>query len=303
MTLGYRPRVEIRLLKYRDYRRPRDTLGIATQTDVIVALAAHDGIYVAPVPDEDLLWRGVIFVRKGPYTNAVLRFQIAFTDDYPARPPVITFLTDIFHPLIAPLTTYTYTTRDRASENISAGDEGKLPPGGLTLRHGFAEWCSIEAHTPEETIARDVISHTAPAVGGRPAARPHIIEVLQYMRVVLDTEAVIDSVPLEVAANPGAWHAWRSHRARLLEPRQLVSHTLDSRDRSMSPDKKQPGGARRPGEWNWTGVWEDRVRKAVQSSISDATLYGGDGSSQIEFSKLDDAAVAKLAQIAPAHAT
>jgi hypothetical protein len=34
------------------------------------------------------------------------------------------------------------------------------------------------------------------------------------------------------------------------------------------------GRNRRPGEWNWEGVWEDRVRKAVKASLSEPALYG-----------------------------
>jgi hypothetical protein len=51
-----------------------------------------------------------------------------------------------------------------------------------------------------------------------------------------------------------------------------------SSDRSLSPRAaQQPGGARRPGEWNWSGVFEDRVRKVVASSRADATVFGGGG--------------------------
>ena len=32
--------------------------------------------------------------------------------------------------------------------------------------------------------------------------------------------------------------------------------------------------ARKPGEWNWDGVWEVRVKKGIEGSISDAVLYG-----------------------------
>lgn len=181
----------------------------------------------------------------------------------------------MFHPLIAPLTTYTHTTRDRGSENVSAADDEKLPPGGLTLRHGFPEWYT-QTSTFGDNTERGVLSDTASAVEGRPTAYPHIIEVLQYIHVILDSEAVIDSVSLNVAANAGAWHAWRSYRSKAASSESSIG-----RNRSMSPSKQQPGGARRPGEWNWTGVWEDRVKKAIQASIADATLFGGDGNGQV----------------------
>lgn len=112
--------------------------------------------------------------------------------------------------------------------------------------------------------------------------RPHIVEVLQYIRVVFAVEAVLDSIPLSVAANSGAWHAWRSHRSSEANGRR-PSATQGSRDnsvgsieRSTSP-RQQPGGARKPGEWNWQGVWEDRVRKSVHGSNSDPMLFGAEG--------------------------
>lgn len=42
----------------------------------------------------------------------------------------------------------------------------------------------------------------------------------------------------------------------------------------------QPGevlspGRRKPGEWNWEGVWEDRVKKGIKASLSDPVLFGG----------------------------
>src|SRR5699024_3148272 len=56
-------------------------------------------------------------------------------------PPLVTFTTDIFHPLLVPLTTYTFTTgSDDATDTVSATDEERLPPGGFSLRHGFPHW-------------------------------------------------------------------------------------------------------------------------------------------------------------------
>lgn len=36
--------------------------------------------------------------------------------------------------------------------------------------------------------------------------------------------------------------------------------------------------ARRPGEWNWEGVWEERVKKGIAASLSEPVLFGGVGS-------------------------
>lgn len=63
-----------------------------------------------------------------------------FPPTYPAAPPSITFISDIFHPLVTPLTTYTYSTGSVSSDKASATDEERLPPGGFSLRHEFPHW-------------------------------------------------------------------------------------------------------------------------------------------------------------------
>src|SRR3954468_18567199 len=81
-----------------------------------------------------------IHISTGPYAPAVLRFQISFPATYPTLPPLVTFSTDVFHPLLTPLTTYTYTTGSSDTDTVSATDEERLPPGGFSLRHGFPQW-------------------------------------------------------------------------------------------------------------------------------------------------------------------
>lgn len=76
----------------------------------------------------------------GPYASAIVRFQIRFPDVYPDLPPLVTFATDVFHPLIVPLTTYTFSTNSASDDPVSATDEERLPPGGFSLRHGFPHW-------------------------------------------------------------------------------------------------------------------------------------------------------------------
>jgi hypothetical protein len=41
-------------------------------------------------------------VLTGYYADAVLKFTVQFPADYPSRPPVVHFLSDVFHPLIGP---------------------------------------------------------------------------------------------------------------------------------------------------------------------------------------------------------
>ncbi|WPH00231.1 Hypothetical protein R9X50_00305400 [Acrodontium crateriforme] len=271
--------------------------------------ACPKGVYVAPTPDEPLQWSGVLFLRKGPYANAVLRFTIKFPDNFPTRPPVISFLSDVFHPLVTPLTTYTYSTRDTGTETVSAADQHRLPPGGLSLRHGFPEWfnnatertSSPAAQRQQVSMVTDgdessaVTSLTETSASSQP---PHVVEILQYLRVVFDTEEVLDSIPLDAAANSGAWHAWRSYRSKITSrtasPVPQSSDTTEATLEQSTSPRKQPGGARRPGEWNWQGVWEDRVKKSVQASISEPMLFGSDSSEVIGFLKMDPEMLEKI---------
>ena len=232
---------------------------------------------------------------EGQYANAILRFRVDFPDDYPSQPPIVRFLSDVFHPLVTPLTTYTYSTRDTGTETVSAADRNLLPAGGLSLRHGFPEWFGggRDGASNKESSDADVkqkqhsAAHTPSTMNGAPLT----VEVLQYLRVVFDTEALLDAVPLEAAANTGAWHAWKSYRSKTSggraspATRSSSSANETASDRSTSP-RQQPGGARRPGEWNWQGVWEDRVRKCIQASLSENMLYGSEQSDVVCFSKM-----------------
>lgn len=230
--------------------------------------------------------RAHIIPCSGPYATAILRFQIAFADDHPQRPPVITFQSDVFHPLVTPLTTYTYSTRDSGAgaDPQSAADEQRLPPGGLSLRHGFPEWFETAGVAGNETTEHessrasdDGVKQQSSVEHQRP---PHVVELMQYLRIAFDTEEVLDSIPLDAAANAGAWHAWKSYRTKSTSGVTSVARSAgevkqSNIQRSLSP-RQQPGGARRPGEWNWQGVWEDRVRKSIYASVSEPVLFGGD---------------------------
>lgn len=35
---------------------------------------------------------------------------------------------------------------------------------------------------------------------------------------------------------------------------------------------------RQPDEWDWSGVWKERVQKGINTSTSDSILYGSAGS-------------------------
>lgn len=233
----------------------------------------------------------------GPYAPAVLRFHISFPDSYPRLPPAVTFSTDIFHPLITPLTTYMYTTDIQDNGTVSATDEERLPPGGFSLRHGFPEWfgrgnrsqASPEQKLPStgarpmgasKMITPETVKATAGSHTKTTSSYISAYEILKYIRNVFDQEEVLDTVPLDAAGNPGAWHAWRTHRMKLGKiPEEALDATQGGEQEHTddAPQETDESSAtiRKPGQWNWDGVWEDRVKKGVASSLSEPVLYGG----------------------------
>jgi hypothetical protein len=277
-------------------------------------------------PNDPTVWSTVLFVRDGelfqpspqdgqlcslqpgPYAPAILRFHISFPDTYPRLPPLVTFATDIFHPLITPLTTYMYTTDIQDNGTVSATDDERLPPGGFSLRHGFPEWFGRgklsttgsrkssggqqQQQTSEQASPKNVpqileppskLSHTNTA-----GHKPSVYDVLKYIRSAFDSEEVMDAIPIDAAGNPGAWHAWRSHQKKLGKIQDDTPVSDAEADASAakreqgegsvddsSASKSSQTGTRRPGEWNWEGVWEDRVKKGIAMSLSEPVLYGG----------------------------
>ncbi|KAL1867435.1 hypothetical protein Plec18167_008708 [Paecilomyces lecythidis] len=345
--------------------------------------APPPGVYVSLTPGDPSLWSGVLFVRggksfldpetaarwlaltveselteirtPGPYASAILRFNIRFPAAYPDLPPLVTFSTDIFHPLIVPFTTYTFTTGSSNADPVSATDEERLPPGGFSLRHGFPHWFGrARRSTGTSVVSSRNVSGSAPNSAGRDSigspARPAeqasseqqtqndvsgpssprqeeqdaghdapglpasagsvnasqrvspvpsadrpgeykkdvpVVALLNYIRSTFDDEKVLDSLPLEAAGDPGAWHAWRAHR-RL----SGASSTGDASAKRGNPQ------ARRPGEWNWEGVWEKRVLSGIAASQSDAMLFGGTprsgGEETIRFLNMDEGSLASV---------
>ena len=208
----------------------------------------------------------------------------------------------MFHPLITPLTTYMYTTDIQDNGTVSATDDERLPPGGFSLRHGFPEWygrgklgdtCSRKSSGGQQQTSGHATPKN-PAQTADPAGKlsyantaghnPSVYDVLKYIRSAFDSEEVIDAIPLNAAGNPGAWHAWRSHQkklGKLQDDTPAIDADASSREQGegtvddASTSKSSQTGTRRPGEWNWEGVWEDRVKKGIAMCLSEPVLYGG----------------------------
>ncbi|KAF7523017.1 hypothetical protein G7054_g11929 [Neopestalotiopsis clavispora] len=209
--------------------------------------ACPEGIFVSLTPGDPSLWSGVLFVRD-----------------------------DIFHPLVTPLTTYMYTTDVQDNGTVSATDDERLPPGGFSLRHGFPDWfgrrmrtadaVSHSVQTPPRQVAASLSSgktssskKSASAVGDSPGT--------------FDDEDVLDLIPLEAAGNPGAWHAWRTRQ-------RSNGREFPDNDGSEDSTPTPAGASKKPGEWNWEGVWEERVKKGIAASLSESVLYGGVGAGE-----------------------
>lgn len=262
----------------------------------------------------DELKRTISQTSLGPYAPAILKFKIFLS--LSNRPPVIAISTDIFHPLVTPLTTYTYTNSDTGADTVSASDEERLPPGGFSLRHGFPEWFRHKKSIPAAEEQRDnaqsdkkevdmpaipVVedgSTSTPSTSQARCGAVDIARMLYYMRSAFDSEVLLDKVPLEAAGNPGAWHAWQAHRAKISGTTTSSTRTTQLESASYAPISQQPGGARRPGQWNWEGVWEERVKKGILASVSQSSLYSnGQDADLVSYVMSDSVAQANHKQI------
>ncbi|KAL7938127.1 ubiquitin-conjugating enzyme/RWD-like protein [Trichoderma chlorosporum] len=296
--------------------------------------ACPEGVFVSLTPGDPSLWSAVLFVRHGPYAPAVLRFQILFPDAYPRAPPLVTFSTDIFHPLITPLTTHMYPTT--VENDSSTTERPRLPPGGFSLEHGFPEWFGGSdrlaagsrhgSHERRGASPSSSSTKSAKSSNSKPPLVPpkdnvprymqtdrktiSTYSLLRYIRNTFVKSEALDTVPLAAAGNPGAWHAWRTHRRK---QRKALAENIKSNRLSrlsilsdIQPSEQgdntafdaksiasQSTTAREPGEWNWDGVWEDRVKKGVASTLTESVLYGASGISDdmIHFLALEEGTI------------
>lgn len=258
-----------------------------------------DGIYLSPAPANPTSWSGVFFVRQGPYSGIVLRFELSFPELYPESGPLLNFATEVFHPLLVPLTTYTFAAGALdPNATLSSGDTERLHPGSFNLRECFPNWYVRQSNRSDAfqplMAEHSPSGRTNDATGGGVTASQvdaplRLVELLSYVKQAFEDASFLDALPLRAAVNMNAWHAWRAHRGL---PR-MASRTISPASAESGRTPLSPG--KTPGDWNWDGVWENRVRNAVEESTSDAVLFGGKNSrtgnasiGQIRFAKNDD---------------
>ncbi|RVX70851.1 hypothetical protein B0A52_06007 [Exophiala mesophila] len=262
-----------------------------------------EGIYLSLTPGHPSIWGGIFFVRKGPYAEAILRFQISFPDSYPTNPPLVTFSTDVFHPLVVPLTTYTFSANAVASSGVSASDDDRLPPGTFSLQYGFPQWFRqtgqvagedgqnknaerAQSHTQDQAEETETANSQAEKMDDNKHVettnqpvfdirdrKGTLLNVLRHVHTAFSDEMMLDAIPLSAAGNPSAWHAWRAHRG-LNPPKSPSTPDLDDLPITVASSPKHPG------EWKWDGVWESRVDNAIRESISEGALFGSSASSR-----------------------
>ncbi|KHN84145.1 AKT-interacting protein [Toxocara canis] len=63
-----------------------------------------DGLYTVPSAVDSSVWFGVLFIRRGVYVGAVLRFTMYLPESFPSSVeiPIVRFDLDVFHPHIDP---------------------------------------------------------------------------------------------------------------------------------------------------------------------------------------------------------
>ena len=193
------------------------------------------------------------------------------------------------------MTTYTYTGGSLSSDTVSANDDERLPPGSFSLRYGLpnlfnksrkrdgkvaetppgsgqkmtihmastnisiGEQSDLHAGRNLETSDPLMSTQNANPSRGRTVGST-IVHVLDYMRRCFCEETLLDKVPLELAGNIGAWKAWSAYRA--------------SKGVSLKEGAKDGHSKDHQEDWNWDGVWVNRVRKGIDQSLAQSTVYG-----------------------------
>ena len=277
------------------YRRQQHLLEYAA-----IKTRCPEGLYLSPTQADPAKWAGVYFVREGPYASAVIHIELWFPETYPEYGPDLALSTEIFHPLVVPLTTYTFASGALdPGTTFSSSEVERLSPGSFNLRHEFGLWYQAQrkgtseqifnsSAAPQDANHREIETPVSTEQTSATTTADRLLEVLRYVKDAFEDPTFLDELPLDAAVNTNAWHAWRAHRGLPKAGSRSTSPvSIESSRNPLSPGKN-------PSEWNWEGVWESRVRNGIEESINDITLFGSKNarivkpSGPIRFTKLDD---------------
>lgn len=155
------------------------------------------------------------------------------------------------------------------SRNVSGSSTTTVPGTAPTAANAVADITDTPATVPEPGSDGEGASANkentrisqVPSADGLPQSRKvvPVSELLDYIRSTFDNETVLDSLPVEAAGNPGAWHAWKAHRRG---------------GKNLGGMKKGSPQARQPGDWHWDGIWARRVQDEIGISHSEPMLFG-----------------------------
>lgn len=174
-----------------------------------------------------------------------------------------------------------------ASEHFSHQSPG-LSPGGLSPSGYSSSLLTPTSSEPSWGKSNSSLSNRKKSFPRQTGSEPRsdseavnvsIIDVLEYVKTAFDDDELLDGLPLEAAANLGAWKAWQAHRRSALTHAHAVhcDHPNGQVSAAQQFADRIQRGARRPDEWNWDGVWKERVKRGIEASISDQVVFGAGG--------------------------
>ncbi|RDB22707.1 Protein crossbronx-like [Hypsizygus marmoreus] len=171
------------------------------------------GMYVVPSVENLLVWDAVFFIHqgadysflepffhvltsqsKGYYADAILKFRLTFPSNYPERPPMVQFVTDVFHPLVS-------------SQN-----------GTFNMAPRFRPW----------RYALTITSQASSYIAIRPKEH-HVFDVLHYIKAAFKKHA-LDGISESDCLNKEAfrYHNSTSSFAALATQSSLLSQSASA---------------------------------------------------------------------------